>query len=344
MIDRVSNLTIEEQQEQLELRKSLKFFADNGYLDFYAFSFWLFESIWLDGFDIKHPNQILDLLGKCIYAMKHGEYEGAKLEEFHIVEVPIHNMHTKESQAMYPEGKTLMLHPSIIIVIIHDFISAIGHDVLNIESDSEDLYSYWIKKENIYTFAYFDRFFRQFTKLINNVGNFKEWLINLHLSIKHPNINHVDIESILGEKEGRYNVMKDRIHVALSQNFYLEAIVLEESSISDRLAMALFVQGVKAGSKNFSDLIAQCEDDLPNDLRKELDQWHKDRNKVVHGLVRSSPLEELIDIETLEQLTKQTAVQGMELNNTVNAWFEDLFIYKMNPYCFRVPDTKVVIH
>lgn len=252
-------------------------------------------------------------------------------------------MSSRESQLVYPEGKTLMLHPSIVITIIHEFISAIGHHVLNIENGSEYLYSYWIKKDNIYTFAYFDRFFRQFTKLISKVGDFKERLINLHLSTKH-NINHVDIESILGEKEGRYNEMKDRIDTALSQKFYLEAIVLEESSISDRLAMALFVQGVKAGSKNFSDLIDQCAGDLPSDLRKELHQWRKDRNKVVHGLVRSSPLEKLIDIETLRQLTEQTAAQGMELNNTVNAWFEDLIIYEMNPYCFRVPNTKVEIH
>lgn len=342
MINRISNLTLE-QQEQLDVRKNLKFFADNGYLDLYAFGFWLFESIWLDGFDIKHPNQILDLLSDFLHMIEAGEYPGFTLEKYHIVEKTINNMSSRESQAVYPEGKTLMLHPSIIITIIHDFISAIGHHVLNIENGSEYLYSYWIKKENTYTFAYFDRFFRQFTKLISKVGDFKERLINLHLSIHHS-INQVDIESILGEKEGRYNEMKDRIDVALSQNFYLEAIVLEESSISDRLAMALFVQGVKAGSKNFASLIDQCADDLPSELRQELDQWRDNRNKAVHGLVRSSPFEELIDIETLDQLTEQTAMQGMKLNNTVNTWFEDLIIYEMNPYCFRIPDTKVVIH
>lgn len=342
MIDRISSLTLEQQQQQLEIRQNLQFFTGDGYLDFYAFSFVLFESIWLDGFDIKEPNQIIDLLGDFLYMVASGEYPEFTIEEDHIIEKTINNMSSREFQLMYPEGKTLMLHPSIILTVIHEFISAIGHNVLNIESNSEDLYSYWIKKENIYTFAYFDRFFRQFTKLVSKVGDFKERLINLHLSTKHS-INHVDIESILGEKEGRYNEMKDRIDAAISQKFYLEAIVLEESSISDRLAMALFVQGVKAGSKNFSDLINQCANDLPRDLREELHQWRKNRNKMVHGMVRSSPLEKLIDIETLDQLTEQTAIQGMELNNTVNAWFEDLIIYEMNPYCFRVPNVKVII-
>ncbi|KZS22204.1 hypothetical protein BMY_0020 [Wohlfahrtiimonas chitiniclastica] len=248
------------------------------------------------------------------------------------------------SYHIYPVGETVLIHPAVLIRFIHEFIYAIGDELLEMPNETDGkLYSYWIKKEDVYTYAFLDKFFRDFTKILSRIGIFKDSLISLQLTGKHE-INFVDIARIVGAKEGRYNDMKDRIDMALSQKFYLEAIVLEESSISDRLAMALFVRGVQAGSKNFASLIGQCADDLPSELRQELDQWRGNRNKAVHGLVRSSPLEELIDIETLDQLTEQTAVQGVELNNTVNAWFEDLIMYEMNPYRFRVPDAKVVIH
>ncbi|PHR87284.1 MAG: hypothetical protein COA76_12015 [Moritella sp.] len=323
-------IPLEEQQALLEARKRLTFFKD-GYMDVYSFSFSLFESLWLDGFDVKTPNQVLDLLLSFV-TEEH-------IQSKKVTETFINNM-TQEAYAMYPEGKTVLIHCSVLLHFIHDFVCTLGSQTLEQPRSEKDMfYSYWCKREHIYTFTYFDAFFRDFTKLLNQLPDFKAILMNMHIT-RHISDEDVSAFSIILEKEDRYVAVQERISKAIEQGFYLEAIALEESSISDRLSLVLYIRGQKAGTKSFAKLIEHCSEHLSRQLKTDIDSWRKSRNYAIHNLVRSSPLEEQIKLEKLDSLTSQTAQEGVKLMNQVNDWFDEFITYEMNPFIFRIVDDR----
>lgn len=324
----LATITLEEQQDLLESRKNLAFF-NNGYVDGYIFSFWLFESLWFDGFDVQSPNQILEAL----FAFVTDEQVQKKI----VRETHINNM-TSEAYAVYPEGKTVMLHCTYFIHNIHDIINNIGEISLQIPREDKDmLYSWWIKREHIYTYTYFDTFFRDFTKLLNSIPNYKSSLMGLHIS-RHILDEDFSAYSTIIEKEQRSKEILDRINKAVEQEFYLEAIALEESCISDRLSLILYIKGQKAGTKNFARLIEHCSEFIPKELKSDIDSWRRERNNSIHNLVRSSPLEKLIELDKLDELSAITANLGVELLAKVNEWFEVFILYEMNPFHFRIQD------
>lgn len=327
----LATVSLEEQQNQLENRKNFTFF-NNGYVDGYSFSFLLFESLWLDGFDVQNPNQILDVLFAYV---TDEQVQGKKVLETHI------NNMTPESYTVYPKGKTVMFHCTYFVHNIHNIIDNIGEFTLHIPRPNKiPFYSWWIKREHIYTYTYFDAFFRDFTKLLNSIPNYKSGLINLHIS-RHIVDEDFSAYSTIIEKEQRSKEILDRINKSIEQKFYLEAIALEESCISDRLSLVLYIKGQKAGTKNFVRLIEQCSEYIPIGLKNDIDSWRRDRNNSIHNIVRSSPLEKLIELDKLDELSAITANLGVELLNKVNEWFEEFILYEMSPFHFRIADENI---
>lgn len=322
----LASISLEEQQYQLDARKNLTFF-NGDYLDAYNFSFRLFESLWLDGFEVEHPVNVLNLL-LSFTTEQH-------VQQSKVREISINNM-TQDMYVMYPEGKTIIIHSAALLHSIHDFISALGEHTLKIQRRECDiLYSWWIKREHIYTYTYLDAFFKDYTKLLSGIDNFKSILMNMHISRHVTDEDFCAFDTILA-KEDRYKKIDERITNAIAMNFYLEAISLEESCISDKLSLALYMKGRKAGSKTFATLIKGCGDFLPEDLKQEIDLWRKKRNQSIHNLVRSSPLEELTELERLDELTNDTAQYGYDLLCSVNQWFEEFILAEMNPFYFRL--------
>ncbi|HCE3702307.1 TPA: hypothetical protein NG682_000995 [Vibrio parahaemolyticus] len=324
-------ISLEEQQAQLESRKHYTFFKD-GYVDGYSFAFWLFESLWLDGFDVKNPVDLLNSL--CLFI------DDEHIEQKKVVETHINDMNP-EAYAMYPQGKTILFHCTFFLKVIHDYINHIGQEVIQIPRTEKDiLYSWWLKREHIYTFTYLDTFMKQFTEILDTMPFFRTMVIDLHISRHHIPNDELSAYSTIVKKEERFKNIGLRIHNSLDQEFYLEAIALEESCISDRLSLALYIKGQKAGTKSFAKLIELCNEYLPSDLKRNVDMWRRERNRAIHNLVRSSPLEEMIDLDELDLLSMKTAKDGAKLLEQVNLWFEDFVIAVMNPFHLHLQENN----
>jgi hypothetical protein len=100
-----------------------------------------------------------------------------------------------------------------------------------------------------------------------------------------------------------------RIRKARVYGFYLEAVTLEESIISDRLISFLVCAGEihpdsQIEKRSFGQLIQQWTKAVPQpilttyfpDLRAAIEEWRKRRNRVVHGMVKSLPGAEHADV------------------------------------------------
>lgn len=137
-----------------------------------------------------------------------------------------------------------------------------------------------------------------------------------------------------------YREAWSRIEKAQEQGFYLEAVTLQESIITDRLIS--YLVGVGAIERavelhkypSFGNLIKKWKIHNPNpinvqnysDLQSAVDKWRLQRNKVVHGLVKSHPgtaTDKVIDF--LEE-AKLTAERGKTLARAVSYW-----VKKINP-------------
>ncbi|MDO6464318.1 hypothetical protein [Pseudoalteromonas carrageenovora] len=100
-------------------------------------------------------------------------------------------------------------------------------------------------------------------------------------------------------KQERYIEAYDRIDSSIKSEHFFEAITIEESIISDRLASFLeatdTLKSDQIHRQNFSSLIMlwQLATKTPgsiwencDSLIEKTDKWRKERNKYVHGLVK----------------------------------------------------------
>lgn len=146
----------------------------------------------------------------------------------------------------------------------------------------------------------------------------------------------------------RYSYAFDRIEIAISAEYYLEAIAIEESIISDRLDSFLLKNGYAKpvelrhafnraeGEKNYSSLaskITKCSKVASTKqtewasfetLSKRLQNWRKGRNSALHGIVKVTlEYEESGENETLEKVlakSKKIATTGKDLAEEVHQW------------------------
>lgn len=138
-----------------------------------------------------------------------------------------------------------------------------------------------------------------------------------------------------------YKEAWSRIEKAQEQGFYLEAVTIQESIITDRLIS--YLVGVGAIERavelhkypSFGNLIDKWKK-VQNpksihiqdyrDLQAEVDEWRKRRNKVVHGMVKSHPGTATDKILDFLEEAKLTAEQGKTLARAVSDW-----VKKINP-------------
>ncbi len=123
-----------------------------------------------------------------------------------------------------------------------------------------------------------------------------------------------------------------RIKQAQQQGFYLEAVTLTESIISDRLISYLvYVQKIKVQPEkylSFSRLIELWKNDTSSntddaecrELQQAVDNWRCNRNEIVHGMVKSYPGAEVDDVNNFLEKAKEAAKEGEKLARSVSSW------------------------
>lgn len=123
---------------------------------------------------------------------------------------------------------------------------------------------------------------------------------------------------------------------AIGHGFYSEAVVLEESIISDRLISYFRKTGVLDRDSNkfisFARLIELLKKHVPEPIRDpireprfenlqmSLDEWREKRNHVIHGSVKSSG-SSLDDAENFREESRQIAIEGKQIAESVCNWY-----------------------
>jgi hypothetical protein len=131
-----------------------------------------------------------------------------------------------------------------------------------------------------------------------------------------------------------YREAWSRIRLAQENGFYLEAIAIQESIISDRIINYLcHKQGVALLSNNnhflsFSELIRKWRSEFPNGLLSgsysnlidTVNEWRLSRNKVIHAIVKSKPGEPTQSIDLFLEQAKEAAKVGEAIAREVCNW------------------------
>lgn len=124
-----------------------------------------------------------------------------------------------------------------------------------------------------------------------------------------------------------------RINKAINQSYFLEAITIEESIICDRIVSYLYYKyNVIFSEKSMStnktlmnglvDLWRKKEPEIVSyksseDLRKEIDEWRKQRNKLIHSMTKSLPGKPTIHVNSFMEDACLTAIMGKKLARLV---------------------------
>ena len=333
-----ANLSLEQQEQFLETIRTTSFIMDKGQLDVCAFARYLAEALYADGFKKE----------ACFGALQYffdiptqKNYNDRLAYEVHIKDMDETMFH------LYPNGKTIYFSPQFLIDQIHRIVSEIGTKLLKIEHAKTDtLYSWWIKREHVFTLSLFDKLFKDFSIFIEkNNSDYRHIIVHLHLGVSNSRIKNqssevrVELEKII-EKDQRLLVAQKKIEHAIKEEFFLEAIALLESCISDRLSLLLYLHKKKVKSKSFSNLIEMAKKVIPDMLLEALNAWRSDRNKCIHNMVRFSPFEDLPCWNELEEYAHKTADEGLEILVSLNEWFEDYVVLILNPYRFHLPASQ----
>jgi hypothetical protein len=120
-----------------------------------------------------------------------------------------------------------------------------------------------------------------------------------------------------------------RIRLAQENGFFLEAITIQESIISDRLTSYLTsLTASKPKAKTLSDLIRQWRAEVSKsssetssvDLIDAVNEWRKLRNDAVHAIVKSDSDQTTQSINLFLEKAKKAAEQGERLAREVTDW------------------------
>ncbi len=132
-----------------------------------------------------------------------------------------------------------------------------------------------------------------------------------------------------------YQLAYDHIDEAIKQGFYIEALVLEEGIIADRLGAAVQGKGIATPGKTLLlgkliELVWQHSDafqDLHERLAKkgvtldDVDAWREERNKFIHNVAHGLP-EQKTPVTADDYNARGTAVaeRGLKLARLVCTW------------------------
>ena len=130
-----------------------------------------------------------------------------------------------------------------------------------------------------------------------------------------------------------YKLAMEQLNRALEFRFPIEAISIEESVISDRLLSTLNAslqkQSVKQCdiSASLGGVLSRCKgglaflEDEEMKMLKEIDAWRKERNRAIHGIVKSRQGEgPAVSAEVFMTHAMIWAKEGAELMQKVQNW------------------------
>ena len=126
-----------------------------------------------------------------------------------------------------------------------------------------------------------------------------------------------------------YRYAYSQMKKAIEGKFYLEAITIQESIITDRLLNFVIRNNIKNISEQelhkpiafLNKLIGHCKPFFEDEnLYNELNEFRFSRNNCVHAMVKSYPGNPTQKISEFQKLAKATSLSGKTLTRKVDAW------------------------
>jgi len=129
------------------------------------------------------------------------------------------------------------------------------------------------------------------------------------------------------EKYYSYTAAYAKMTAAIKQGFYLEAITIQESIITDRLlsfvvqSKLLQISSDKMYAQSLSKLIKLAKPYFESDtILVNLEKFRKNRNYCMHSFVKSFPGKPTITVKDFEALSKKTAKEGKKVTREIDTW------------------------
>jgi hypothetical protein len=133
------------------------------------------------------------------------------------------------------------------------------------------------------------------------------------------------------QKGASYKNVFNQISAAMDAGYFLEAITLEESIMTDRLYRFCrdnhYLQKAERATlgdelrfiKNLPEGLFKIED--PH-IISDLDSFWMNRNKCLHQIAKSEPGKPTIDFEETYILAEETAKKGLRIIKRIKKWAE----------------------
>jgi hypothetical protein len=116
---------------------------------------------------------------------------------------------------------------------------------------------------------------------------------------------------------------------AIEEKFYLEAITIQESIITDRLLNFVIKNNIKSISEEelhrpiafLNKLIEHSKPYFEDEnLYNELNEFRFSRNNCIHAMVKSYPGNPTQKISDFQKLARETSISGKLLTRKIDAW------------------------
>jgi hypothetical protein len=126
-----------------------------------------------------------------------------------------------------------------------------------------------------------------------------------------------------------YRFAFSQMKKAIEGKYYLEAITIQESIITERLLNFVIRNSIVSINEDelyrqivsLSKLIDYSKSYFDDEnLYDDLNTFRKDRNKCIHAIVKSYPGNPTIKVSDFQKLAKETSLNGRILTRKVDAW------------------------
>jgi hypothetical protein len=319
-----------QRQEFFDLISNYPFFREDGRLILEPFCVHLSHCFGFDGILEKspQPRDVYMLLVTMIHD-RLGDDDARRYIQYQRI-----SEWTPDMAYTYPEKTMTCIHTAALVKISSDWIYDIGHDLMDIPEPNEpSKYFNWVKEEWTAVYAFINGYhnaFYSFQKIFDCEGitrNGYSLFEALHLS-RRKNIEFDEAVKLLLSRHESYKSALIQIEKAIINEYFLEAVALQECLISNCLFNFLENTGTKLKNPSFNTLINKISNssafykEFPVQLFTSINKWREARNSSIHGYItsRSDGLSQ--SKVAFEKLVETTANQGLDFTKAVVSWYE----------------------
>ena len=236
-----------------------------------------------------------------------------------------------EFEDMYPDGYRTYIHISGLTYALANWVYNIGHFLIGLPQPYQpQKYFSWVKRDWVFVYTFINGLHRAYFDLARDVdkadksGSGYSFFEALHVSQKSQ-VSFEKAADKLKERRLSHDNAMNRIRSAISGEYYLEAITLEECLISNCLFNFLDSKGVSAKGYSFKNLIKGCKKscDRGGELMTGIDIWRSSRNRAIHGYVQSTLSSFESSHDAFIRFSKDTSEKGLELCEAIFAWYSN---------------------